>query len=209
MNVQTNTPVRSVAEAPGGGWNLVTDRGTLKTEKVVYATNAFTATLLPEFLGRIAPYRGQCSAVVPTKPFSGPNILTHTYSHRYGLVSSLLTFTPRRLMFLQNNFDYMIQRPKDGIVIIGGGRWKVPVEELVGYMDDSEKLPVLTEHLKGAMKTYMTGWGEEAVGEGLLCDWTGESPPRRVLIVAKLSPQVSWGTLLKVINYLTLRECVV
>ncbi|KAF9025723.1 DAO-domain-containing protein [Hymenopellis radicata] len=157
MNAQTNTPVRSVTEAPGGGWNLATDRGTLKTEKVVYATNAFTATLLPEFLGRIAPYRGQCSAVVPTKPFSGPNILTHTYSHRYGL----------------NNFDYMIQRPKDGIVIIGGGRWKMPVEELVGYMDDSEKVPVLTEHLKGAMKTYMTGWGEEAVGEGLLCDWTG------------------------------------
>ena len=93
MNVQTNTPVRSVNEAPGGGWILKTDRGELKSEKVVFATNAFTATLLPEFLGRIAPYRGQCSAVIPTKPFSGPNMLTHTYSHRFGVVRAIIRFT--------------------------------------------------------------------------------------------------------------------
>ena len=67
----------------------------------------------------------------------------------------------------------MIQRPKDGIVIIGGGRWKVPMKELAGHTDDSVKLPTLTEHLAGSMKTYMKDWGNESVGEGLLCDWTG------------------------------------
>ncbi|KIY72603.1 FAD dependent oxidoreductase [Cylindrobasidium torrendii FP15055 ss-10] len=157
LNVQTNTPVRSVSEAEGDAWLLKTDRGDLKADKVVYATNAFTATLLPEFIGRIAPYRGQCSAVVPTKPFSGSKMLTHTYSHRYGV----------------NDFDYMIQRPKDGVIIIGGGRWKVPVDQLIGNTDDTSKIPVLTEHLKGSMASYMTGWGEEKVGEGLLVDWTG------------------------------------
>ena len=67
----------------------------------------------------------------------------------------------------------MIQRPKDGIVIIGGGRWKVPMKELAGHTDDSVKLPTLTEHLAGSMKTYMKDWGNESLGEGLLCDWTG------------------------------------
>ncbi|VDB87418.1 unnamed protein product [Peniophora sp. CBMAI 1063] len=156
LNLQTNTPARAV-ERSGEKWVIKTDRGDLTTDKVVYCTNAFTATLLPEFIGRIMPFRGQCSAVVPTKPFSGPNILTHTMSHRYGI----------------NNFDYMIQRPKDGIVIIGGGRWKVPMKELAGHTDDSVKLPELTEHLAGSMKTYMKGWGEETLGEGLLCDWAG------------------------------------
>ncbi|KIY52296.1 FAD dependent oxidoreductase [Fistulina hepatica ATCC 64428] len=159
LNLQTNTPVRSVVPAAEGtaGYVLKTDRSDLRASKVVFATNAFTATLLPQFLGRIAPFRGQCSAVIPTKPFAGANMLTHTYSHRYGI----------------NNFDYMIQRPTDGIIIIGGGRWKVPIELLIGQTDDTEKIPALTEHLKGAMKEYMTDWGGEAVGEGLLVDWTG------------------------------------
>ena len=89
LNLQTNTPARAVTQAASGKWEIKTDRGTLTTEKVVYCTNAFTATLLPEFLGRIAPYRGQCSAVIPTKAFSGKDMLTHTYSHRTGVVSGL------------------------------------------------------------------------------------------------------------------------
>lgn len=89
LNLQTNTPARAVTQAASGKWEIKTDRGTLTTEKVVYCTNAFTATLLPEFLGRIAPYRGQCSAVIPTKAFSGKDMLTHTYSHRTGVVSGV------------------------------------------------------------------------------------------------------------------------
>ncbi|KAL1700072.1 FAD dependent oxidoreductase-domain-containing protein [Schizophyllum commune] len=157
LNLQTNTPARAVTQAASGKWEIKTDRGTLTTGKVVYCTNAFTATLLPEFLGRIAPYRGQCSAVIPTKAFSGKDMLTHTYSHRTGV----------------NNFDYMIQRPKDGTIIVGGGRWAVPVENLIGNTDDSVKIPDLTEYLREVMKKTMTGWGEEALNEGLLVDWTG------------------------------------
>ena len=59
------------------------------------------------------------------------------------------------------------------MIITGGGRWKVPVETTIGATDDSEKSPILTQHLKDSMKDYLTGWGEEALGEGLLCDWTG------------------------------------
>ncbi|KAK7452687.1 hypothetical protein VKT23_012088 [Stygiomarasmius scandens] len=157
LNLQTNTPARSVSQTPNGDWSIHTDRGDIKARKVVFASNAFTPTLLPEFLGRIAPYRGQCSAIVPTRAYSGKNMMTHTFSHRWGM----------------NDFDYSVQRPRDGIIIHGGGRWKVPIELLVGHTDDSEKLPVLTTHLKEFMKENMADWGEEALGEGLLVDWSG------------------------------------
>jgi glycine/D-amino acid oxidase-like deaminating enzyme len=84
LNLQTHTPVRAVASRTAGGWSVQTDRGEVTTGKVVYATNAFTATLLPEFNERIWPFRGQCSVVVPTKAYSGKNMLTETY----GLVST-------------------------------------------------------------------------------------------------------------------------
>ena len=52
--------------------------------KVVYATNAFTSTLLPEFEGKITPFRGQCAAIAPTQAYSGPLSLSHTYSFQFG-----------------------------------------------------------------------------------------------------------------------------
>ncbi|KAK1230922.1 hypothetical protein PQX77_005953 [Marasmius sp. AFHP31] len=157
MNLQTNTPVKSVSNNEAGEWAINTDRGSIKSNKVVFATNAFTATLLPEFLGKIAPYKGQCSAIIPTQAYSGDKMLDHTYSHRYGV----------------QDFDYMIQRPKDGTIIMGGGRWEIPVEQLIGNTDDKNKFEVLTKYLAGSMKKYMEGWGDELPGEGLLYDWTG------------------------------------
>ena len=155
LNLQTNTPVLSVTE-DATHYVIRSERGVLRSQKVVYATNAFTSTLLPEFLGRITPFRGQCSAIVPTKTYAGPNMMTHTMCHYQG-----------------QDFDYTIQRPKDGVIIIGGGRGKVPIRELVGNTDDSATLPPITNHLKTAMKMYMRDWGEETLGEGLLVDWTG------------------------------------
>lgn len=85
----------------------------------------------------------------------------------------------------------MIQRPKDGIIILGGGEWKAPIEDIIPQTNDSIKLPVFHEHLKHAMPDYVTGWEdpiesgpgrkpkdgetkrEEALNEGLLVDWTG------------------------------------
>jgi glycine/D-amino acid oxidase-like deaminating enzyme len=90
LNLQTHTPVREVLPS-SDGWVVKTDRGDLKTEKVVYATNAFTATLLPEFLGRIWPFKGQCSVVVPTAPYSGSRMLTESYGLAH-LVRSASSF---------------------------------------------------------------------------------------------------------------------
>ncbi|KIJ24528.1 hypothetical protein M422DRAFT_274673 [Sphaerobolus stellatus SS14] len=158
LNLQTTTTVKAV-KAEGNMWKVETDRGNIIATKVVYASNAFTSTLLPEFEGKLTPFRGQCSAIVPTKPYSGPNMLSHTYSFRWG--------PPR------GDYDYMIQRPKDGIIILGGGRWKVPIKKLLGQTDDSIKFPEITTHLGQALRDYLEDWGEESIGEGLLSDWTG------------------------------------
>lgn len=69
-----------------GSHTLHTPRGTLNASKVIYCSNAYTATLLPEFKGKIAPFRGQCSAIVPTRAASGTKMLKETMSYRWGMV---------------------------------------------------------------------------------------------------------------------------
>jgi glycine/D-amino acid oxidase-like deaminating enzyme len=86
LNLQTNTPVLSVSPSGDGKWTVETGRGSVQAAKVVFGTNAYTSTLLPEFTGKIVPFRGQCSAVIPTKPYSGERLLTHTYSLRWRMV---------------------------------------------------------------------------------------------------------------------------
>ncbi|KAJ7793680.1 FAD dependent oxidoreductase [Mycena olivaceomarginata] len=151
MNLQTRTPVRRVVPriSGAGGWRVETDRGAVETETVVYATNAYTATLLPEFVGHIWPFKGQCAAVVPPEAYAGPNMFRETYGLAPG--------------------DYLIQRPTDGVIIFGGQRRSVPVERLLG---NTGRCP----SLKKALPRYFAGWGEDSgltVGEGLVHAWTG------------------------------------
>ncbi|KAF9653039.1 FAD dependent oxidoreductase [Thelephora ganbajun] len=157
LNLQTNTPALSISPAGDGIWAIETERGSIKATKVVIATNAYTSTLLPEFTDRIVPVRDQCSAVVPTKPYSGERLLTHTYSIRWRMLDS----------------DYLIQRPSDGVVIVGGGEWNAPLKDRLGHTDDSVTHPVITRHLQNVCGKNFEGWGDEALGEGLITDWTG------------------------------------
>ncbi|KAJ7057680.1 FAD dependent oxidoreductase-domain-containing protein [Mycena amicta] len=152
LNVQTQTPVRRVVPE-GGKWKVETDRGTVESVKVVFATNAFTATLLPEFAGHIWPFKGQCSAVIPPKSYSGENALKSTYGLNYG--------------------DYLIQRPKDGVIIFGGARRSMPVEKLLGNTDDTGTFPEMDAALRDALPTYFEDW-VEGEGEGVVTHtWSG------------------------------------
>lgn len=188
LNLQTHTPVRSVEPRAGKGWTVKTDRGDLATEQVVYATNAFTGTLLPEFVGRIWPFRGQCAAVVPTKAYAGKNMLTHSY----GLWSSASRLSSGKY---PASGDYLIQRPRDGVIIFGGARWSVSVDKLLGNTDDSGRYLEMTEGLKEALPRYFEGFGEAAVGEGLVYDWSGEcSLVRSEIVLLRIGSQASWAT---------------
>lgn len=67
-NLQTRTPVRAVAAAPDaeGCWALATPRGTVRARRVVFATNAYTAGLLPEYDDAIYAARATVCRVVPS-----------------------------------------------------------------------------------------------------------------------------------------------
>ncbi|KAF7376751.1 Fad dependent oxidoreductase [Mycena sanguinolenta] len=176
MNLQTHTPVRRVVSGAGIRWRVETDRGVVETEKVVYATNAFTATLLPEFLGHIYPFKGQCSAVVPPKAYAGKEMFRQTYGLAYSDYHrrDMQAYGDNKLKAPATMADYLIQRP-DGIVIFGGQRGSVPVERLLGNTDDTHADPERTAALREALPRHFEGWPKEdlAEGEGLVHAWTG------------------------------------
>jgi glycine/D-amino acid oxidase-like deaminating enzyme len=87
MRLFTHTPCISVTSGgtPSGEWLVNTARGTIVASKVVHATNAYAATLLPQLEGFVNPFRAQAHALVPMPAFCGPSLLKHTYSLRYTL----------------------------------------------------------------------------------------------------------------------------
>ncbi|GKU15816.1 unnamed protein product, partial [Fusarium langsethiae] len=93
LNLQTNTLVTNISASsdPTGEWIVTTSRGSIRVQKVIIATNAYTAALLPEYRDKIIPYRAICSRIVaPTPP-----MLADSYA---------LRFSPQ-------DFDYLIPRP--------------------------------------------------------------------------------------------------
>ncbi|KAJ6456500.1 FAD dependent oxidoreductase [Mycena sanguinolenta] len=174
MNLQTHTPVRRVTgneNGNAGAWRVETDRGAVETQKVVYATNAFTATLLPEFLGHIYPFRGQCAAVVPPMAYAGKSMLPGTYAMVHYHLARPGIFA-----------DYLIQRPDDGVIIFGGQRASVPAEDLRGNTDDTVVDARMAAALRDALPRHFAGWpkgdegegkGKMAHGEGMVHVWTG------------------------------------
>ncbi|KZO95975.1 DAO-domain-containing protein [Calocera viscosa TUFC12733] len=155
LNLQIHTPATAVT-AGDGFWMIDTPSGTIRTHKVLHATNGYASAIFPEFVGKIVPYYGQCSSIIPTKAFSGKNMLKHTmslYEHR-------------------GDSTYLIQRSTDGTIILGGGEF-VYREEHINNCDDSKVMPAITELLRNVMKDNFDGWGEEAHGEGFERDWAG------------------------------------
>ncbi|KAF7299937.1 Fad dependent oxidoreductase [Mycena chlorophos] len=172
LNVQTQTVVRRVVES-GEKWVLETDRGNVESGKVVLATNAFTATLLPELAGHIWPFKGTCSAVVPPRTYAGDNALNATYGLNYG--------------------DYLIQRDND-IIIFGGARRSVPVDQLIGNTDDGSVISEMAEDLRNALPAYFADWDASEgqithVWSGVMgytssgIPFVGEMPGRRGVFV--------------------------
>lgn len=79
MNLQTNTAALEVSQDPDSKvWTVRTDRGEIKAEKVILATNAYTAALYPPLSGFITPKRGQMAAVRPGSKIAGNPVLRRT-----------------------------------------------------------------------------------------------------------------------------------
>ncbi|KAK8087830.1 hypothetical protein PG997_002791 [Apiospora hydei] len=166
LNLQTETPVLSVEAVDEGksGTVIYTDRGSIRAKKVVFATNAYTAGLLPQYQGVINPYRGTASHLAPPKDAEQvfPH-LSHTYNIEYGLQYPVTS-----------TVDYLNPRP-DGGIVMGGGRWlfQEPRGLWQNNIDDSVLIePVLdASYFEGYMQRVFRGW--ESSGTELDKVWTG------------------------------------
>lgn len=105
MNIQTHTTVTSIDLQSDRTYIVKTTRGNVKCKKVVLATNAYTATLAPEFEDRIVPVKGTCSHIKVTDKHKFSPYLTNTY----GICRD------------HSNHEYLINRP-DGSIIVGGAK---------------------------------------------------------------------------------------
>lgn len=157
VNLQTNTPVTSVAEKPDGDglWTATTARGTVRARQVIMATNAYTAALLPEYRDKIIPYRGICSRIVTPGP-DLPPLLTNTYALRF------------------NNWDYDYLIPRnDGSIVVGGARrtYLRHLEDWYGSVDDTGLIKRAEGYFDGYMQRNFRGWEDSGAYTDRV--WTG------------------------------------
>jgi glycine/D-amino acid oxidase-like deaminating enzyme len=183
FNLQTNTPVTSLARADSGpGWTLTTPRGTITARRVLLATNAYTSHLLPAFSDLIVPVRGQIGALLPPKlqnppgePLPLPAKLTRSY---------VFAADPDHPGEPAPRDDYLVQRPLPrGEMIYGGGR-RFARGLGVGEWRDDEVEGEVAAYLRGALSPPLdlasssssssSGAGGEGKGElEASFEWTG------------------------------------
>ncbi|KAK6954755.1 hypothetical protein Daesc_004724 [Daldinia eschscholtzii] len=162
VNLQTRTTVNGVSETVDkeGYWTLGTARGPTKAKKVIFATNAYTAGLLPEYDDAIYAARGTvCRVVVaPDGPGPATNIPP--------LGSAGLE------MESPNTVDSYYGLREDGSIIVGGGKsvFIDEREEWYRNYDDSTLIESTVPYFDGWAKRTFTGWEGKTETESI---WTG------------------------------------
>ncbi|KAI3400361.1 hypothetical protein diail_3378 [Diaporthe ilicicola] len=159
VNLQTHTPVTGVsAKADAEGYYTLTtkDRGTLRARKIVYATNAYTSSILPELENKIVPVRGICSHIVPrVKP--APH-LPNSY---------IIRWSP-------TEYEYLIPR-LDGSIIVGGARPSY-YRDLNSWYNTVEDDKLITSgnahhYFDDYMQKHFKGWEDSGAYTNSV--WTG------------------------------------
>jgi hypothetical protein len=171
INFQTETQVESVSSTTDseGFYTLATrTRGSVRAKKVIFATNAYTAALLPElYVDKIVPIRGTASRVVRRDESSGGGASgqfrelqqrVNTYNLAYGGTMQ----------------DYLIHRPDGGVIFGGGYSVFNGREELFrGTVDDSEV--IMEKEMTAYFERIMTETYRDWALSGAKVDriWTG------------------------------------
>jgi glycine/D-amino acid oxidase-like deaminating enzyme len=168
LNVQMETPVTDVEFVNGDGvegeTNIVhTSRGSIKARKVIFASNAYTAGLLPQYKAVITPYKGTAARLGPPPGRDAvfPH-LSHTYNIEYGLRDD------------SDTVDYLNPRP-DGGIVLGGGSWlfKDKRELWYGSVDDSTLFDSIQDekYFEDYMQRNFRGWEDSGTEVDKI--WTG------------------------------------
>ncbi|PWY85786.1 FAD dependent oxidoreductase superfamily [Aspergillus sclerotioniger CBS 115572] len=157
LNVQTHTPVTSIT-TEGETHTIHTPRGSLRAGKIAYATNAYTAGLLPEYSDNIVPCRGICCHITVPEGKTAP-FLPYSYAIGYG--SEVV-----------NGGSYLITRP-DGSIIVGGAQYtfKRDLAQWYGVVDDTTLIESAKNYYDGYMQRTFRGW--EDSGAYVKEIWTG------------------------------------
>nr|POE63408.1 gamma-glutamylputrescine oxidoreductase [Quercus suber] len=124
VNLQTHTPVTAIEPINDGhdGFTVTTPRGKLHANKIVHASNAYVAGLLPEYAAAVVPCKGICSRItIPTAP--APLVPQTSYIER----------TEDRTL------SYLIPRQVDNSIIVGGAATLFKPDRCAWYnnIDDS------------------------------------------------------------------------
>ncbi|KAH8660303.1 FAD dependent oxidoreductase [Xylariales sp. PMI_506] len=156
VNVQTNTPVLEVTKSADaeGYFTITTPRGSVHAKNIVYATNGYTSSLMPEFAEKIVPVRGICSHIKPVKkvaPFR-----SNSYMIRWS----------------ETNYEYLIPR-LDGSIIVGGGRpdFYHDLPSWYGNVNDDSLIESATKYFDNYMQRVFHGWEDSGAYTAKL--WTG------------------------------------
>lgn len=213
LDVYTQAPVDKIEQLLDGTWKATLAAranqrgGTVRARQVLLATNAYTPHLVPIFKQHVYPRRAWCSAIVPTKSFSGMPRQPRQGGEfaQEGIIP--YTFSIKTSTF---GYEYFVPRPlgSDGTWILGGASSVLSDDQVVrsstddspglagvtcGGTDDPEARDALTRvaHFFSEFpQKHFNGWSPCA-GEGLERVWSGilgytkdslPCVPRRVLL---------------------------
>lgn len=159
VTLHTHTPVvnveRSTKSYSSHSWIVNTPRGRVAARKVVYATNGYTPSLLPQYRDAIVPVRGTCSRIVVPKNSGAPR-LTSTYTIRWNTW----------------DYDYLVPR-EDGSIVVGGARSSFVhrLGDWYNVTDDGQVLESAAKYFDGYMQRTFSGWEDSGAYTDRV--WTG------------------------------------
>ncbi|KAK5045763.1 hypothetical protein LTR84_008855 [Exophiala bonariae] len=158
VKAYAQTPVAKVSKSrdSAGFWTIFTSRGNLRARKIVYATNGYTAALLPQYSRKIVPVRGVCSHITTPRGQNSPH-LPNTYSLRFGGA----------------NYDYLVPRP-DGSIVVGGARQTFLHDRDLWFntvRDDQRMSMAADKYFQNYMQQHFRGWEDSKATTKRV--WTG------------------------------------
>ena len=168
LNLQTNTPVLSICPIPDSSllsrkWTVSTPRGTVHTDNIILATNAYSGQLCPPLQKYITPCRGQVVAQRPNPAL----LLAGGLQRSFGVIDEATCD------------HYLICRPpgssQAGDIILGGARGIAKGRE-EGVLDDSQINRVISENLRSEVRKIFGSKGQHPAPENeedTIMEWTG------------------------------------